>query len=96
MADLAGDTYNLLRCRDDDEPFWAGASRQRNQFLTTKMVPLTIRRSSTLGISCDSGKYGSVRHICASDSKTRSPMKAPPDTPIEPSGRYLHKQFNGS
>jgi hypothetical protein len=29
----------------------------------TKMIPLMIRRSSTRGTPCDSGKYGSIRRI---------------------------------
>ena len=44
----------------------------------TKTIPLITRRSSTLGMPCDCGKYGSIRRICASDSKIKSPMAAPP------------------
>ena len=33
------------------------------------MMPLTIRRSSTRGTPCDSGKCGSIRRICASDNQ---------------------------
>ena len=35
----------------------AGASRQRSPFLMTKTIPLITRRSSTLAIPCDNGKY---------------------------------------
>jgi hypothetical protein len=48
----------------------------------TKTMPLTIRRSSTRGMPCDSGKYGSIRRICASlnnqSSDTRSISSVPP------------------
>lgn len=59
-------------------PYSAGASRQRRPFLITKMMPLMIRRSSTGGTPCHSGKYGSIRRICASDNQIKSLMSAPP------------------
>jgi hypothetical protein len=34
-------------------PYSFGASRQRKPFLMMKMIPLMIRRSSTLGTPCD-------------------------------------------
>lgn len=58
------------------------ASRQRSPFLITKMMPLTIRRSSTRAMPCDRGKYGSIRRICASlnnqTSDNSSASSAPP------------------
>src|SRR5579872_1065149 len=44
-------------------PYSLGASRQRRPFLITKTMPLTIRRSSTRAIPCESGKYCSIRRI---------------------------------
>ena len=44
-------------------PYSCGASRQRSPFLITKTIALTIRRSSTRAIPCDSGKYRSIRCI---------------------------------
>ena len=40
--------------------------------------PLITRRSSTLAIPCDNGKYRSIRRICASDSRNKSAMATPP------------------
>jgi hypothetical protein len=59
----------------------------------TKTIPLITRRSSTLGIPCDSGKYGSIRRICASDSKIKSPMAAPPRAANESAIRFLCKEI---
>jgi len=60
-----------------------GASRQRSPLRITKIMSLMIRRSSTPGIPCDSGKWGSIRRICASDNKIRSLMATPPDVATE-------------
>jgi hypothetical protein len=45
------------------------------------MIPDTIRRSSTLGIPCDKGKYGSIRRICASLSNHGSDIGSASSTP---------------
>ena len=55
-----------------------GASRQRRPFLMTKTIRLMTRRSSTLATPCDNGKYGSIRRICASVSRNKSSIAAPP------------------
>ena len=54
------------------EPYAAGSSRQRKPLRITKMMPLTIRRSSTRGTPCDNGTYGTIRYICLSVSQNRS------------------------
>jgi hypothetical protein len=36
------------------------------------MIPEITRRSSTRATPCDSGKYGSIRRICARDNQNRS------------------------
>src|SRR4029077_13815807 len=41
-------------------------------------IPLITRRSSTLAIPCDNGKYRSIRRICAFDSRNKSAMATPP------------------
>src|SRR6202142_4664945 len=51
-----------------------GASRQRSPFLITNTMALTIRRSSTRAMPCDSGKNPSIRRICALESKNKSAM----------------------
>jgi hypothetical protein len=38
-------------------------ARQRSPFLITNTMALTIRRSSTRAIPCESGKYRSIRRI---------------------------------
>ena len=43
-----------------------------------------------------SGKYGSIRRICASDNQIRSLMAAPPCTTIESINHRLSKRFNRS
>lgn len=45
------------------------APRQRSPLLITKMMPRTIRGSSTLGTPRDGGEQGSIRRICASIAK---------------------------
>jgi hypothetical protein len=52
--------------------------------------------SSTRGPPCDSGKYGSIRRICASDNQIRSLMATPPDAAIESTNHLLGKKFNRS
>jgi hypothetical protein len=60
------------------------------------MIPLITRRSSTLAIPCDSGKYGSIRRICASESKNKSAMTTPPRVARESNDHLIRKNFNGS
>jgi hypothetical protein len=45
------------------------------------MIPLITRRSSTLGMPCESGKNGDIRAIWASESRIISVMAAPPLVP---------------
>src|SRR5665647_2559512 len=77
-------------------PYSRGASRHRNPFLMTKTIPLITRRSSTLGTPCDSGKNGSIRRICASESRNKSVMATPPRAAIESTDHLIRKIFNGS
>jgi DGQHR domain-containing protein len=44
-------------------PGWIVDGQQRSQFLITKTIALTIRRSSTRAIPCESGKNRSIRRI---------------------------------
>src|SRR3546814_12982081 len=48
------------------------SSDLRKPLWTTKMISLTIRRSCTRGTPRESGQYGSIRPICASESQIRS------------------------
>jgi hypothetical protein len=43
------------------------------------------------GTPCDSGKHGSVRRICASDSQIRSLMATPRHAAIESTDHYIRK-----
>jgi hypothetical protein len=45
-------------------------------------MPLKISRSSTRGTPCDSGKYGSIRRICASDKSIKSLIAISPSIPV--------------
>src|SRR5664279_1126789 len=49
-----------------------------------------------LGTPCDSGKNGSIRHICASESRNNSVMATPPCAAIESTDHLIRKIFNGS
>src|SRR3546814_1696549 len=53
-------------CADRTRP---GHRVHRKQLRATKMISLTIRRSSTPGTPRESGQYGSIRPICASESQ---------------------------
>ena len=53
-------------------PYSPGASRQRSPFLMTKTIPLITRRSSTLAIPCDNGKYRSIRCVRAFDAQQKA------------------------
>ncbi|VVT18643.1 hypothetical protein SPHINGO361_140301 [Sphingomonas sp. EC-HK361] len=57
----------------------------------TKIMPLMIRRSSTRGTPCDSGKYGLIRHICASDNRIKSLMARPANSVIESTDPHLRE-----
>lgn len=46
-----------------------GVSRRRRRFLIGKVLPLSIRRSSTRGMRCGEGKYASIRRVCASTNR---------------------------
>jgi hypothetical protein len=70
-----------------------GASRQRRPFLMTKKMPLITRRSSTRAIPCDSGKYGSIWCICASDSNNKPTMAMPPTSPLNQPASPLANKF---
>ncbi len=70
--------------------------KQRKPFLMTKTIPLITRRSSTLAIPCDNGKYGSIRRICASDNQIRSLMATPPCAAIESGPQPSRNKFNRS
>src|SRR6202034_3071824 len=76
-------------------PYSRGASRQRSPFLITKTIALTIRRSSTRAIPCESGKYRSIRRICAWDSKNKSAMAKPPRLAYESANPPLRKNLIG-
>jgi hypothetical protein len=43
--------------------------------------------------SCDSGKYGSIRRICASDNQIRSLMATPSRAATQSTDRTLHNHF---
>jgi hypothetical protein len=60
----------------------------------TKTMPLITRRS--LAIPCDSGKYGSARRICASDSNNKPAIAMPPDITIESTRQPSRNRFNRS
>src|SRR3984957_7499867 len=68
---------------------------QRSPFLITKTMALTIRRSSTRAIPCESGKYRSIRRICAWDSKNKSAMAKPPRLAYESANPPLRKNLIG-
>ena len=46
-------------------------------------------------LAADSGKYGTIRNICASDSQIISLMAATPRAAIASTDRHQRKQFNG-
>jgi hypothetical protein len=51
-----------------------GRIRQRRPSRITKMIPLITRRSSTLGMPCNNGKYGSIRRVSAAENQIKSLM----------------------
>jgi hypothetical protein len=45
------------------------------------------------GTPCESEKYGSIRRICASESKNKSFMTAPPRAAIESTDQLIRKEI---
>jgi hypothetical protein len=51
---------------------------------------------STRAMPCDSGKYRSIRRICAPESRNKSDMAKPPRLAHESANSTMRKKFNRS
>lgn len=76
---------------------WAeGASHHHKPLRLKKLMPFNTRRSSTLGLPCDSGKNGLSSSICASDNQNKPPMRHRLGASTDSNQRSPRKQFHGS